>query len=91
MYMNISVRYLLEQHSESFKIWSGIIRINTTGKSLFINLGPGLHTLITPQSVNIKLQVLRYTTCNNFVYKTKQKRNTIKNKCFFVGSLLMVK
>jgi len=74
--MNISVRYLLEQHSESFKIWSGIIRINTTGKSLFINLGPGLHTLITPQSVNIKLQGLKYTTmsCNNFVYKTKQNK-----------------
>ena len=26
--------YLLEQHSESFKIWSAIIRINTEGKSL---------------------------------------------------------
>ena len=68
MYMNISVRYLLEQHSESFNIWSAIIRINTAGKSLFIKLG---HTLIFHQSVNMKLQVLKYT--NNFVYKTKQK------------------
>jgi len=33
--------YLLEQHSESFKIWSAIIRINTEGKSLIMNLGPG--------------------------------------------------
>ena len=24
--------YLLEQHNESFKIWSAIIRINTEGK-----------------------------------------------------------
>ena len=31
--------YLLEQHSESFKSWSAIIRINTEGKSfLFICL-----------------------------------------------------
>jgi len=32
--------YLFEQHSESFKIWSAIIRINTEGKSLIIKLGP---------------------------------------------------
>ena len=31
--------YLLEQHSESFKRWSAIIRINTEGKSL-IKIGP---------------------------------------------------
>jgi len=34
--------YLLDQHSESFKIWSAIIRINTEGKSLIMKLGPGL-------------------------------------------------
>jgi len=37
--------YLLEQHSESFKIWSAItfcIRINTEGKSLIMKLGPGI-------------------------------------------------
>ena len=33
--------YLLDQHSESFKIWSAIIRIKTEGKSLIIILGPG--------------------------------------------------
>jgi len=27
---------------ESFEIWSGIIRINTDGKSLIMKLGPGL-------------------------------------------------
>jgi len=32
--------YSLEQHSESFKIWSEIIRINTEGKSLIMKLGP---------------------------------------------------
>ena len=34
--------YLLEQHNESFKIWSAIIRINTEGNSLIMNFGPGL-------------------------------------------------
>ena len=33
---------LLEQHSESFKIWSTNIRINTEGKSLIMKLDPGL-------------------------------------------------
>ena len=32
--------YLLEQRSESFKIWSAIIRINTEGKSMIMKLGP---------------------------------------------------
>ena len=32
---------MFEQHSESFKIWSAIIRINTDGKSLIMKLGPG--------------------------------------------------
>ena len=31
--------YLFEQHSESFKSWSAIIRINTEGKSLIMKLG----------------------------------------------------
>ena len=33
--------YLLEQLSESFKIWSAIIRIYTEGKFLIMKLGPG--------------------------------------------------
>ena len=33
--------YLLEKHSESFKIWSAIIRINTEGKSLIMKFRPG--------------------------------------------------
>ena len=32
--------YLLKQHSESFKIWSAIIRIDNEGKSLIVKLGP---------------------------------------------------
>jgi len=36
---------LLEQHSESFKIWSTIIRIINEGKSLIMKLGPD--TLVT--------------------------------------------
>ena len=38
--------YLLEQHSESFKIWPAIIRINTEGKYLIMKLGPELHWVI---------------------------------------------
>jgi len=34
--------YLLDQHSESFNIWSAIIRINTECKSLIMKLGPVL-------------------------------------------------
>ena len=34
--------YLLEQHSESFNIWSATIRINAEGKSLIMKLGLGL-------------------------------------------------
>jgi len=37
--------YLFEQHSESFKSWSAIIRINTKVKSLIMKLGPGHVTL----------------------------------------------
>ena len=42
--------YLLEQHSESFQIWSAIIRINTEGKSVITKLGPD-----TTQSLEILL------------------------------------
>ena len=34
--------YLLEQHSESFGIWSAIIRINREGKSLIMKSSPDL-------------------------------------------------
>jgi len=42
-YLWIDIRqqlYLLEQHSESFKRWSAIIRINTEGKSLVMKSSP---------------------------------------------------
>ena len=41
--------YLLEQHSESFKSWSAIIRINTEGKSLIMKLGPRIQVLPVQQ------------------------------------------
>ena len=41
--------YLLKQHSESFNIWSAIIRINTEGKSLIMKLGPGFINCMTQQ------------------------------------------
>jgi len=34
--------YMLEQHSELFKIWSAIIKINTEGKSLIMKLDPDI-------------------------------------------------
>ena len=41
MHVHIHQLYVLEQHSESFAIWSAIIRINTAGKSLIMKSGPG--------------------------------------------------
>jgi len=32
--------YLLEQHNESFKIWSAVISFNTEGKSFIMKSGP---------------------------------------------------
>ena len=51
LYMNVHTHklYLLEQHSESFGIWSAITKINTEGKSL-----------IMKSSSNI--QVMRFNT-----------------------------
>ena len=37
--------YLLEQHSESFKIWSAINRTNIESKSLIMKLGPNVSSL----------------------------------------------
>ena len=39
--MYINQLFLLEQHSESFKMWAALIRINTEGKSFFTKLGSG--------------------------------------------------
>ena len=51
--------YLLEQHSESFKVWSAIIRINTEGKSLIMKFGPGTVTLLNDnQTVTHILNVM---------------------------------
>ena len=39
--MNLHNLYLQEQHSELFKIWSGIIRVGNMGKSLLMKSSPG--------------------------------------------------
>ena len=44
LYVHNHQVYLLEQHSESFDIWSAIIKINTEGKSLIMKLGPDVYT-----------------------------------------------
>jgi len=40
VHVNKHELYLLEQHSESLKIGSAIIRINTGGKKIIMKLGP---------------------------------------------------
>ena len=58
--------YLLEQHSESFNIWSAIIRINTEGKSLIIKLGPGIIRLNCCAHILTILNMPKMWTSTNF-------------------------
>jgi len=41
MHVHTRQLYLLEQHSESFEVWSAIIRINNKGKSLILKFDTG--------------------------------------------------
>ena len=41
MHVHTHQLYLLEQHSESFEVWSAIIRINNKGKSLILKFDTG--------------------------------------------------
>jgi len=50
--------YLLEQHSESFKSWSAIIRINTINKSSIMKLG--LATIKLRDHLDISLYIKSY-------------------------------
>jgi len=43
--------YLPEQHSESFKMWATLIRINTEGKSLIMKSCPGRWKLVKRRRV----------------------------------------
>ena len=52
MHLHKHQLYYLEQHSESFKIWSAIIRINTEGKSLIMKLGLGLLVVFTEIAIS---------------------------------------
>jgi len=56
--------YLLEQHSESFKIWSAIIRISTEGKSSIMKFGPGIIVISIYDSnlsyVVISFKIIQY-------------------------------
>ena len=49
--------YLLEQHNDSFKIWSAIIRINTKGKSLIMKLGAVVYSRHSIWFTSFVLQV----------------------------------
>jgi len=46
MHLHKNQLYLLKQHSESFKSWSVIIRINNEGKSSIMKLGPELNCVL---------------------------------------------
>jgi len=68
--------YLLEQHSESFKIWLAITRINTEGKSLIMKLSY-LQTFNTDHSRSTNTDWLYtdwlytdwlYTVCTSLPY-----------------------
>ena len=66
--------YLLEQHSESFKIWSAIIRIDTECKSLIMKLGPeqtGIRITTCPGSSKAGIEgklVILFLEMNMYVY-----------------------
>ena len=71
--------YLLEQHSELFKIWSAIIRINTEGKSLIMKLGPELFPSHSkPREANI---------AHTYIYRVSQN-NDLDSRFVFCGYLL---
>jgi len=42
MYVHIYQMYMLEKHSNLFKSWTTIIKINTESKSSIMTLGPDL-------------------------------------------------
>ena len=69
--------YLLEQHSESYEIWSATIRINTDGKSLNMKLGPGLDFIIKDlhpvlsQIVHAKVYTFHFQTNLSGMFKAE--------------------
>ena len=44
--------YLWEEHSDSFQIWSAIIRINTEGNSSIMKLGLGVDRVYSYVTIN---------------------------------------
>jgi len=78
--------YLLEQPSESFKIWSVIIRINTKTKSLIIKLGPGIFTahahsiLLLQFSTDLKLFANQHDVhdITTMAWRKKQQTSILK-------------
>jgi len=67
--------YLLEQHSELFKIWSAIIRINTEGKSLIMKLGPELFPSHSkPREANI---------AHTYIYTVSAKTTILIHVLYF--------
>ena len=61
--------YLLEQHSESFKSWSAIIRSNTEGKSLIMKLGPSVPRIHKLYSSANPVLYIHYTHVKVLVYR----------------------
>jgi len=73
--------YLFEQHSESFNVWSAVIRINTEGKSLIMKLGPFL-------TGNLKSAIL---WLNNFFFSTYQVfyYTNYKSTAFIIQNIIL--
>jgi len=63
--------YLLKQDSESFKIWSAIIRIDNEGKSLIVKLGPR-HTHNLREKITTHIQVI--LTIKKVISKVIQRK-----------------
>jgi len=56
--------YLLEQHSESFKIWWAIITTNTEGKSLIMKFG----AQVSESHIYKYLKLGIWHTCFNWLF-----------------------
>jgi len=74
--MNLHIHQLdlFQQHSESFKIWSAIIRINTEGKSLIMKLGPCISGADLSTSGSFELWIAALIFC---LYHVKSGRAEI--------------
>ena len=87
--------YLLEQHSESFKIWSAIIRINTEGPDLF-GVSHGVQPMTTRVCTFSRLYVNGWACPSDYItsyYAILDKYYTLGrvqyDACIVLGSFMI--